>query len=110
MYFGGRDVHAGRERTDHIMLKGLFSLTAFAAVIGTSVAAHAFTITNLDGAEHTFTILVGDDEWDIKIQPDETLSHLCLSGCSIILSYHEDRKFYGNEIVKIVDGRLVLGK
>jgi hypothetical protein len=52
---------------------------------------------------------VEDDEWDIEIQPNETLSHLCLSGCSIILSYREDRRFYGNEIVKIVDGRLVIG-
>jgi hypothetical protein len=102
-------MHTGHERTDHIMPKGLISLTAFAAVIATSVAAHAFTITNLDGAEHTFTILVEDDEWDIEIQPNETLSHLCLSGCSIILSYREDRRFYGNEIVKIVDGRLVIG-
>lgn len=92
------------------MLKGLFSLTVAAALLATSAATHAFTITNWDRAKHIFTILVEDDEWNIIIQPNETLSHLCRSGCSIALGSEEDRDFYGNETVKIVDGRLIVGK
>jgi hypothetical protein len=92
------------------MLKGLLSVTAAAGVIATSVAAHAFTLTNMDGVERIFTILVEDDEWNITIQPNETLSHLCRSGCSIVLGYTEDQDFWGNETVKIMDGRLTVGK
>ena len=92
------------------MLIGLFSLTAVAALIATSVAAHAFTITNWDVTKHLFTIFVEDDGWNITIQPNETLSHLCRSGCSIALGYDEDQDFEGKETVKIVDGRLIVGK
>jgi hypothetical protein len=105
-----RGGHADHERTDEIMLKGLFSLTAAAALIATSVAAHAFTITNWDETKHMFTILVEDDEWNITIQPNETLSHICRLGCSIALGYDEDQDFVGNETIKIIDGRLIVGK
>jgi hypothetical protein len=105
-----RGGHADHERTDEIMLRGLFSLTAAAALIATSTATHAFTITNRDRTKHIFTILVEDDEWNIIIQPNETLSHLCRSGCSIALGSDEDQDFQGTETVKIVDGRLIVGK
>ena len=105
-----RGGHADHERTDEIMLKGLFSLTAAAALIATPAATHAFTITNRDRTKHIFTILVEDDEWNIIIQPNETLSHLCRSGCSIALESDEDQDFQGTETVKIVDGRLIVGK
>jgi hypothetical protein len=104
-----RGGHADHERTDEIMLKGLFSLTAAAALIATSAAANAFTITNWDTTKHMFTILIEDDEWNITIQPNETLSHLCRSGCSIALGSDEDQDFEGNETVKIIDGRLNVG-
>ncbi len=105
-----RGGHADHERTDEIMLKGLFSLAAAAALIATPAATHAFTITNQDRTKHIFIILVEDDEWNIIIQPNETLSHLCRSGCSIALGYDEDQDFEGKETVKIVDGRLIVGK
>lgn len=91
------------------MLKALLNLTAATAVIATSVAANAFTLTNRDRTEHRFTIYVEDDEWNITIQANETLSHICRSGCSIALGSDEDQDFEGNEIVNIIDGRLIVG-
>jgi hypothetical protein len=107
-----RGGHADHERTDEIMLKELFSLTAAALVIATSVAAHAFTLTNLDGMEHMFTIYAEDDEWGqaITIQPNGTLHHICISGCSIALEYDDEQDFRGHEAVVIMDGRLIVGK
>lgn len=90
------------------MLKGLLSLTAAAAIIATPVAAHAFSLTNWDSTKHKFIILEEDDEWYVTIQPDQTLSHLCRSGCSIILGMDEDQDFQGNETVGILDGRLIV--
>jgi hypothetical protein len=93
-----------------MLKKALSIMTAVATVISTSVAAHAFTITNLDGTAQMLTILEQADEWDIAIQPNETLSHLCHSGCLIILEYDEDQDFQGNETVEIKDGRMNVTK
>lgn len=92
------------------MFKGLKSLTAAAVLMVTSVAAHAFTLTNWEGRQHTFIVFVEDDEWNVRIQPNETLHHLCVSGCSIALEYHEEQDFEGREFVMIVNGRLFVAK
>lgn len=90
------------------MLKTLIGLTAAAAVIATSVTAYAFTLTNLDRMRHKFTIYLDDDddEWDITIQFNETLSHLCASGCTIAIEYGEEEDFQGHESILIIDGQL----
>lgn len=90
------------------MLKTLIGLTAAAAIIATSVTAHAFTLTNLDRMGHKFTIYVDDDddEWDITIQFNETLSHLCPSGCTIAIEYGEEEDFEGHETILIIGGQL----
>lgn len=92
------------------MLKTILGLTMVTAIMAASLPALAFTLTNLDGAEHVFTIVVKDDEWDVTIQPNEILSHLCRSGCSIAIGYGEERDFKGNETVIIMGGRLILGE
>ncbi len=90
------------------MLKTLLGLTATAALLSTSVAAHAVTLTNRDRTVHTVSILEEDDEWSATIQPGETLKNLCLSRCSIAIAPDEDRDFQGFESVSIVDGRLII--
>lgn len=90
------------------MLKTLLGLTATAALLSTSVAAHAVTLTNRDRTVHTVTILEEDDEWSATIQPGETLRNLCVSRCSIAIAPDEDRDFQGFESVSIVDGRLII--
>lgn len=93
---------------DTEMLKTLLGLTATAAMMSTSVAAHALTLTNRDRTAHTVAILEEDDEWSATIQPGETLRNLCVSRCSIAIGPDEDRDFQGFESVSIVDGRLIL--
>lgn len=102
--------NADPERTEEIMLKWPISLTTAAVVLAASVSAHAFTLTNWDGRQHTFTIFVEDDEWIVTIQPKETLHHLCVSGCSIAIEYDEEQDFEGREAVMIVDGRLLVAE
>jgi len=102
--------HADSERTTQIMLKGLLSLTVAAVLIATSVSAQALTLINRDDTHHTFTIYEEDDEWSVTIQPDQTLTHLCRSGCSIALEHDEERDFDGREIVVIFDGRLLVAR
>jgi hypothetical protein len=92
------------------MLKAILGLTMVTAVMAASLPALAFTLTNLDGTEHVLTIVVEDDEWDVTIRPNETLSHLCRSGCSIAIGYGEERDFKGNETVVITGGRLIFGE
>lgn len=92
------------------MLKTILGLTLMTAVFTAPVSAHAFTLTNQDTKEHMFTILIEDDEWDITIEPNETLIHLCPSGCSIALGYQRERDFIGSENVKIIGGRLRVGE
>jgi hypothetical protein len=92
------------------MLKVLLSLTAATAVLATSVAAHAFTLTNQDRTEHRFTIYVEDDEWNITILANETLRHLCASGCSIAIEIGQEKDFEGYETVMIMDGRLTIAE
>jgi hypothetical protein len=92
------------------MLTTILGLTMVTAIMAASLPALAFTLTNLDGTEHMFTIVVEDDEWDVTIQPNEKLSHLCRSGCSIAIGHGEERDFEGNETVIITGGRLILGE
>ena len=92
------------------MIKELLSLTAAAVLIATPVSAQAFTLINRDVTQHTFTIYEEDDEWSVTIQPDQTLTHLCRSGCSIALEHAEERDFDGREIVVISDGRLLVAR
>jgi cbb3-type cytochrome oxidase subunit 3 len=105
-----RDSHVDQERTVITMLKTLLSLTAATAVFVTAVTAYAFTLTNKDQMAHQFTIYVEDDEWDITIQANETLKHLCRSGCSIAIGYGREKDFKGREIVFIEDGRMTIAK
>lgn len=88
------------------MLKGFLCLTATAFLIATSMPAQALTLINRDGTHYTFTIFVEDDEWSVTIQPNQTLTHLCRSGCSIAFEHHGERDFDGRETIMIVNGRL----
>jgi len=82
------------------------------AVLATTVAANALTLTNRDRIVHTFTVYEDDDEWIGKIQPSETLSNLCASACSISLDGKDDpeTEFRGNETVLIWYGNLISTK
>ena len=92
------------------MPNGLLSLTAAAVLIATPVSAQTFTLINRDVTHHTFTIYVEDNEWSVTIQPDQTLTHLSRSGCSITLENDEERDFDGREIVVIFDGRFLVAR
>lgn len=92
------------------MLKGLQSLPAGAAVLATSVAAYPFTLTNRDGQVHNLTVFYdqnGEGEWNVKIEPGETLRNFCPRGCAIALEYDEEEDFEGHGIVTILNGELV---
>ncbi|MDX1401141.1 MAG: hypothetical protein R3245_04390 [Kiloniellales bacterium] len=88
------------------MVKALLCLTTITFLLATSVSAQAFTLINQDRTHYTFTIFVEDDEWDVTIQPNQTLTHLCRSGCSIVFEHDDEQDFDGREIVMIMNGRL----
>lgn len=90
------------------MLRTLLGLTVTAAIMASSVAAHAVTVTNRDKTEHTLSILEDDDEWSATVQPGKTLRNLCASPCSVAISPDEELDLEGNEVVMIVDGRLIV--
>lgn len=91
------------------MSKGLMVPTVAVVVLATTVAASAFTLTNRDKIEHSFTIFEGDDGWSGDIAPGESISNFCASGCSLYLDSDEDGEadFRGNETVLIWDGKLI---
>lgn len=70
-------------------------------------AAHAVTVKNLDGADHTFTVVEGASSQDLSLKPGATVDGICLKGCLIKLSGDQDTyELEGGEVTSIEDGVL----
>ena len=55
-----------------------------------AVAAHAASITNRDERDHAVTIIEGEAKADHILRPSQTLSDVCLKGCTIRMNRSED--------------------
>jgi hypothetical protein len=79
------------------------------AVIGLlagAAAAHAASITNGDERDHRVTIIEGEAKADHVLKPSQTLSDVCLKGCTIRMNRSEDDDYLlsGGDAVSIEDG------
>ena len=79
------------------------------AVIGLLVgaaAAHAASIANSDERDHQVTIIEGEAKADHVLMPSQTLSDVCLKGCTIRMNRSEDDDYLivGGDAVSIEDG------
>lgn len=82
----------------------------FVGLMLISTTGYGLTLTNTDAAIYTLHITEKDDDWAVSIGSKETLSNLCLSGCSITVGVDADQNFNGNELVLIVEGGFQLAK
>jgi len=71
-----------------------------------AVAAHAASITNRDERDHAVTIIEGAARADHILRPSQTLSDVCLKGCTIRMNRSEDDDYVlsGGDAVSIEDG------
>ncbi len=71
-----------------------------------AVAAHAASITNRDERDHAVTIIEGEAKADHILRPSQTLSDVCLKGCTIRMNRGEDDDYVlsGGDAVSIEDG------
>jgi hypothetical protein len=69
-------------------------------------AAHAASITNRDERDHAVTIIEGEAKADHMLRPSQTLSDVCLKGCTIRMNRSEDDDYllFGGDAVSIEDG------
>ena len=79
------------------------------AVIGLLVsvsAAHSASISNRDERDYTVTIIEGEAKADHVLKPSQTLSDVCLKGCTIRMNRSEDDDYLlsGGDAVSIEDG------
>jgi len=79
------------------------------SVIGlllSTTAAHAVSITNRDERDHRVTVIEGDTKADHTLRPSQTLTDICLKGCTIRMNDSEDDEYrlIANDVVSIEDG------
>ena len=83
--------------------------TAAMAVIGivlSVTAAHGASISNRDERDYTVTIIEGEAKAEHALKPAQTLSDVCLKGCTIQVNGSEadEYRLTGGDAVSIEDG------
>ena len=84
-------------------------MTRMMSVVGlllSVTAAHGGSITNRDERDHTVTIIEGEAKADHVLKPSQTLSDVCLKGCTIRINNNADDEYRltGGDAVVIEDG------
>src|SRR5262245_52009420 len=79
------------------------------SVIGlllSATAAYAVSITNRDEREHRVTVIEGDTKADHTLKPSQSLTGICLKGCTIRINDSEDDEYRlsASDVVSIEDG------
>jgi hypothetical protein len=69
-------------------------------------ASHAATIANRDERDHSVTIIEGEAKAEHMLKPSQTLTDVCLKGCTIRMNRSEDDDYllFGGDAVSIEDG------
>ena len=87
------------------MVRATQAMAAIGLLLGVS-AAHGATISNRDERDYTVTIIEGEAKADHVLKPSQTLSDVCLKGCTIRVNGSEgdDYRLVGSDAVSIEDG------
>ena len=86
------------------------AMAAIGLLLGVSVAhvstALGASISNRDERDYTVTIIEGEAKADHALKPAQTLSDVCLKGCTIRVNGSEDDEYRltGGDAVSIEDG------
>jgi len=75
-------------------------------LLSSATAAHAVSITNRDERDHTVTIIEGETKADHMLKPSQTLTDVCLKGCTIRINDSEGDvyRLTASDVVSIEDG------
>jgi hypothetical protein len=85
-------------------------MAAIGLLLGVSVAqvsaALGASISNRDERDYTVTIIEGEAKADHALKPAQTLSDVCLKGCTLRLNGSEEDTYLlaGGDVVVIEDG------
>jgi hypothetical protein len=71
-----------------------------------ATAAHAVSITNRDEREHRVTVIEGEAAAEHVLKPSQTMTGICLKGCTIRMNDSEDDEYRltASDVVSIEDG------
>ncbi len=71
-----------------------------------TTAAHAVSITNRDERDHRVTVIEGEAAAEHVLKPSQTLTDICLKGCTIRMNNSEDDEYRlaASDVVSIEDG------
>jgi hypothetical protein len=71
-----------------------------------ATAAHAVSIANRDEREHRVTVIEGEAKADHVLKPSQTLTSVCLKGCTIRINDNDadEYRLTADDIVSIENG------
>lgn len=71
-----------------------------------TTAAHAVSITNRDERDHRVTVIEGEAAAEHVLKPSQTMTGICLKGCTIRMNNSEDDEYRltASDVVSIEDG------
>ena len=71
-----------------------------------TTAAHAVSITNRDERDHRVTVIEGEAAAEHVLKPSQTVTDICLKGCTIRINNGEDDgyRLAASDVVSIEDG------
>jgi hypothetical protein len=75
-------------------------------LLSSVTAAHAVSITNRDERDYRVTVIEGEAKADHVLKPLQTLTDICLKGCTIRIndSADDDYRLTASDVVAIEDG------
>jgi hypothetical protein len=75
-------------------------------LLSSVTAAHAVSITNRDERDYTVTVIEGEAKADHVLKPSQTLTDICLKGCTIRIDDDADDEYRltASDVVAIEDG------
>jgi hypothetical protein len=87
------------------MVRATYAMAVMGLLMSVS-AAHGASISNRDERDYTVTIIEGEAKADHVLKPSQTLSDVCLKGCTIRVngSEDDDYRLAGGDAVSIEDG------
>ena len=90
------------------MTSRLVSIWGAAALLTSSIAADAATITNRDEQDQKITIVEGETPTEHTIRPGQVLDNVCMKGCIVRLSESDEDEYEvtGDDVVSIEEGFL----
>ena len=90
------------------MLTRLVSIWGAAALLTSSIAADAASITNRDDKDYKVTIVEGETTTEHTLKPTQVLDNVCMKGCIVRLegSDDDDYEVEAEDVVAIEEGFL----